>query len=95
MPRFSSGSGSGSGSGVTIGFILLISRSSFWAFSSCSFSFSTASLSRSRARSDKVVSKVMIRSPFFTLSPGWTKISVTVWVSDRKTVCTRSVVTGP
>ena len=58
-------------------------------------SFSTARRSRSRARSSSVVSKVISTSPFFTVSPGCTRISVMLWVSERNTVWTRSVETGP
>ena len=90
-----SGSGVVEGLGITMGFMFLISFSSSLAFSSCSFSFSTSNRSRSNARSERVVSYVISRSPFFTVSPCWTKTSVTVCVSDRKTVWILSVVTGP
>ena len=86
VPRSTSSSSSSLGWGITMGCMALISRSCFWASSSCSFSFSTASRFRSTARSERVVSKVMRISPFFTSCPIWTSTSVTVCVVVRYTV---------
>ena len=78
-----------------MGFMFRMSFSFFWAVSKSSFSFSTSSRLRSSWRSDRVVSKVISTSPFFTMSPWATFISVTVWVEERNTVWILSVETGP
>ena len=86
-PRESSSSGaSGDTVGITMGRIPLICWSRSLASSSWSLTFSASSRLRSRARSDRLVSKRISTSPFFTVSPSRTRISVTVWVSERNTV---------
>ena len=83
---FSSLGGSGAISGMRMGDMFRSSVRRRTAASRSSFFFSTVRRLRSSSSSDRVVSKHIRTSPFFTLSPSCTRISVTIWVSERKTV---------
>ena len=80
------GSVSGSVGGVPMGAIQLMRCSSFWASSKSICFFWISSSFRSSSSWDRVVSKLISRSPFFTCWSCFTKILETVWVSDRNTV---------